>query len=158
MAGVMAAACSSSEPMIDPMTMLAYGKEPTDANLENVAKNYGSVINKNRKNGVKQPGIYSDYAVALARQGKNAEANTWFNMEMSAFPSSRMYVMELKKVLIPEYQDDNTINSSDTTATTAEEGLSAKKRAEAEKKASGVMGGGSERKAADTTPKKEDKK
>lgn len=136
--GLIMASCGSSEAMVDSATMLTYGKEPTEQNLENLAKNYGSVINKNRKSGIKRPGIYSDYAVALARQGKHAEANNWFNTEMATFPSSRGYVMQLKKKMIPEYIDDNSI-SSNSAPETDESGLSPKKRVAAEERASGVM-------------------
>ncbi|MCR4815864.1 MAG: DUF4810 domain-containing protein [Bacteroidales bacterium] len=133
--------CGSSLAVVDPVTMLTYGKDPTEENLENLAKNYSSVINKNRKSGEKQPGVFSDYAVALARQGKHAEANTWFNMEMSTFPSSRSYVLKLKQTMIPEYINDNSINIKAADGATENEtkGLSPKKRAAAEKRAKGVM-------------------
>ena len=105
-----ATACKSSAPTIDPIVMLNYCKEPTTATLDNLSKNYGSVINKSRKTGVKQPGIYSDYAVTLVQLGKRAEANSWFNKEMEAFPASRTYVAQLKRMLLPEYVNNNSIN------------------------------------------------
>lgn len=104
------AACKSSAPTLDPIVMLNYCKEPTTATLENLSKNYGSFINKSRKKGVKQPGIYSDYAVTLVQLGKRAEANSWFNKEMEAFPASRTYVAQLKRMLLPEYVNNNSIN------------------------------------------------
>lgn len=112
-AGVIAliGACTSGQLMLkDPKVMLAYEMEPSPENLDNLAKAYGSLINKNRKTGIRQPGLYADYAVALAQQGKAAEANIWFNNEMDAFPSSKQYVMQLKKQLIPQYLNDTTHN------------------------------------------------
>ena len=132
--------CSSSKPTVDASTLLAYCKEPNTANLENLSKNYGTVINKSRKTGLNTPGIYSDYAVTLVKQGKRAEANSWFNREMSEFPSSRGYVMQLKRTLIPEYINDNSISVKD--ASTAEsDSLPPEKRAAAEKRAASVLEG-----------------
>ncbi|MBP5547759.1 MAG: DUF4810 domain-containing protein [Bacteroidales bacterium] len=136
---VLAMSCSDSRPLVDETVMLAYGKNPSTENLNNLANNYGTVINKCRKTGIKEPGIYSDYAVALVKQGKRAEANNWFNKEMDAFPSSRGYVMQLKRQLIPEYQDDNSIKDNDASVNNEESALSPAKRAAAEKRASTVM-------------------
>ena len=135
------AACSSSQPVVDETVMLAYCKEPTTANLENLSKNYSSIINKSRKTGMKQPGVYSDYAVTLVKQGRRAEANSWFNREMSEFAASREYVMQLKRLLIPEFQNDNTIktDSADTVSVDTESALSPESRAKAEEKAQSVM-------------------
>lgn len=124
---------------VDPSIMLTYGKDANEQNLENLAKNYATVINKNRKSGVKQPGLYSDYAVALAKQGKNAEANNWFNKEMAEFPSSRKYVIRLKQELIPEYVNDNTVRNNDAVENPEEPTLSPAARAEAEEKAASIM-------------------
>lgn len=124
---------------VDPLTMLSYIKVGDSQSMENLAKNYSTVINKNRKTGVKTPGLFSDYAVALAKQGKNAEANNWFNREMADFPSSRKYVIKLKQELIPEYVNDNTIRNDEADATTEESTLSPAARAEAEEKAASVM-------------------
>ncbi len=137
--GAVAASCGSSQPVVDPVVRLAYETDPNDANTENLAKSYGSIINKTRKSGLKQPGIYCDYAVALAGMGRRAEANSWFNKEMNDFPSSRQYILQLKKILIPEYQDNNTIDTNEASMGN-EEGLSPKTRSEAEKRASEVMG------------------
>lgn len=104
------AACKSSAPTVDPAAMLNYCKEQNDATTESLSKAYGSVINKSRKTGLKQPGIYSDYAVTLVKQGKRAEANSWFNKEIEAFPASRAYVTNLKRMLIPEYINNNSVN------------------------------------------------
>ena len=57
--GLIMASCGSSEAMVDSATMLTYGKEPTEQNLENLAKNYGSVINKNHKTSRKRPAHYN---------------------------------------------------------------------------------------------------
>ncbi|MBQ6238428.1 MAG: DUF4810 domain-containing protein [Bacteroidales bacterium] len=134
------AACSSSQPVVDEATMLAYCKEPSEANLDNLSKNYSTIINKSRKTGVKQPGIYSDYAVALVKQGRRAEANTWFNKEMAEFASSKEYVLQLKRTLIPEYANDNSIKADTTAVENASETvLPPEKRAAAEKRAATVM-------------------
>ena len=99
--------CGASTTMVDPTVRLAYEKEQNDVNSENLAKQYSSTINKNRKTGVKEPGLYCDYAVALVAQGMHAEANSWFNREMEEFPVSKQLVMQLKKELIPEYLNEN---------------------------------------------------
>lgn len=123
---------------VDPLVLLSYGKQPDAQNLENLAKNYSSVINKNRKSNVKQPGLFADYAVAMAILGRRSEANSWFNREMADFPSSRTYILRLKQQLIPEYINDNTISASDT-ASGGAEALSPAARRTAEQKASEVM-------------------
>ena len=76
----------------------------------------------------------------MVKQGKRAEANGWFNKEMEAFPSSRDYVMQLKRKLIPEYQDNNSTSAADADTTQVQEGLSPAKRKAAEKRAATVMG------------------
>lgn len=119
MAAMLAATigCGGSKAVVDKTVELAYCKEPTQQNMENLAKSYSSLINKSRKEGVKESGIYSDYAVALAKMGRREEANSWFNKEMQEFPSSRGYVMKLKKELIPEYLDNNSTAASKVEAT-----------------------------------------
>lgn len=137
----MVCACSSSVAVVDPTTLLAYGINPNEQNLENLAKNYGSTINKNRKSGIKTPGLYCDYAVALVKQGKRAEANSWFNKEIEAFPSAREFVMQLKKELIPEYANDNRITTDEASEVEGEEptSLPPATRAAAEERAATVM-------------------
>ena len=134
--------CGGSKEVVDPKALLAYGKEPNEQNLEVLSKSYSAVIGKNRKSGVKTPGLYSDYAVTLVKQGKRAEANGWFNKEMEAFPSSRDYVMQLKRRLIPEYQDNNSTSAADAdTVQTLPDSLTPAKRKAAEKRAASVLGG-----------------
>ena len=130
-------ACKSSKPTIDMAAKLAYQKDPSAANLENLSKAYGSFINKTRKSGISQPGIYSDYAVTLVKLDRRAEANTWFNKEMQDFPSSRLYVMQLKRLLIPEYQDNNTIVAD--SAALQQDALSPRSRQAAEERASSAL-------------------
>lgn len=130
-------ACKSSKPTLDMAAKLAYQKDPSAANLENLSKAYGSFINKTRKSGISQPGIYSDYAVTLVKLDRRAEANTWFNKEMQDFPSSRLYVMQLKRLLIPEYQDNNTIVAD--SAAVQQDALSPRSRQAAEERASSVL-------------------
>lgn len=130
-------ACKSSKPSLDMAAKLAYQKDPSAANLENLSKAYGSFINKTRKSGNSQPGIYSDYAVTLVKLDRRAEANTWFNKEMQDFPSSRLYVMQLKRLLIPEYQDNNTIVAD--SAALQQDALSPRSRQAAEERASSVL-------------------
>lgn len=103
------AACDSGQPMVrDPKVMLAYEMDPSTDNMVNLSKAYSTTINKIRKTGERYPGLYSDYAVTLALQGKASEANVWFNNEMEAFPSSKKYVMQLKKQMIPQFLNDTT--------------------------------------------------
>lgn len=130
-------ACKSSKPTLDMAAKLAYQKDPSAANLENLSKAYGSFINKTRKSGISQPGIYSDYAVTLVKLDRRAEANTWFNKEMQDFPSSRLYVMQLKRLLIPEYQDNNIIVAD--SAALQQDALSPRSRQAAEERASSVL-------------------
>lgn len=133
--------CGGNKEMIDTKAMLAYNKEPNEQNMEVLSKSYSAYINKNRKSGVKVPGIYSDYAVMLVKQGKRAEANGWFNKEMEAFPSSRSYVLQLKRRLIPEYQDNNSTEAADNDTIAAEpDALTPVQRKKAEQRAAKVMG------------------
>lgn len=135
------ASCGGDKSLIDPKAMLAYGKEPSEQNLDALSKSYSATINKNRKKGPANPGIYSDYAVMLVKQGKRAEANGWFNKEMEAFPSSRGYVLQLKRRLIPEYQDNNSTSAADADTTAAEpDALSPTQRRRAEERAAAVLG------------------
>ena len=135
--------CGGSKEVVDPKALLAYGKEPNEQNLEVLSKSYSAVIGKNRKSGEKTPGLYSDYAVTLVKQGKRAEANGWFNKEMEAFPSSRSYVMQLKRRLIPEYQDNNSTSAADAdTIQTQPDSLTPAKRKAAEERAASVLDGG----------------
>ena len=122
------AACKSSAPTVDPSVMLNYCKESTNATLESLSKSYGSVINKSRKTGLKQSSIYSDYAVTLVKLGKREEANSWFNKEMEAFPASKHYVMQLKKELIPEYVNDNSIKVNEASVETEENSTEVKQQ------------------------------
>ena len=132
--------CGSSQPMVSETVLLDYMKDANQANTENLSKNYGTVINKSRKTGVKECGIYSDYAVTLVKQGKRAEANSWFNREMEAFPSSRGYVMQLKRLLIPEYQDNNSTSAATLPDAEESDKLSPAKRKAAEKRAAEAVG------------------
>lgn len=133
--------CGGNKSFIDPKAMLAYGKEPNEQNMEVLSKSYSGVISKNRKSGETSPGVYSDYAVMMVKQGKRAEANGWFNKEMEAYPSSRPYVMQLKRKLIPEYQDNNSTSAADADTLAAEpDALSPTQRKAAEKRAAAVLG------------------
>ena len=134
------AACKASAPTVDPAVMLNYCKETNDVTTENLSKSYGSMINKSRKTGLKESGIYSDYAVTLVKMGKRAEANSWFNKEMEAFPESKGYVLKLKKELIPEYINNNSISVNEASVDGEEEqALSPATRAAAEERAAEVM-------------------
>lgn len=139
---VICTGCSSNAGMIDPEVRLAYEKGQDATATENLTKAYGSTINKNRKEGVKVPGIYSDYAVGLVKQDRRAEANSWFNKEMEAFPVSRGVVMQLKRDLIPEYQNNNEINLKYDEESEELNALPPAKRAAAEERASGVIDDG----------------
>jgi len=113
-ATLLVAGCGSRQYLVsDPTLILNYLKDSSSENLSNLSKAYGTAINRNRKKDVKQPGLFADYAVTLALQGKASEANQWFNKEIETFPSSRSYVMQLKEQLIPQYLNDNTVTSSE---------------------------------------------
>ncbi|MBR3557596.1 MAG: DUF4810 domain-containing protein [Bacteroidales bacterium] len=134
-----AVACGGSKPVIDPLARLAYEQNASQENLVNLTKAYASYINKCRKTGDSEPGVYSEYAVLLLKSGgSRAEANSWFNKEMERYPSSRGYVMELKRKLIPEYQNNNSITTENASAD-ENEGLSEQSRKAAEERASEVM-------------------
>ena len=134
-----AVACGGSKPVIDPLARLAYEQNASQENLVNLTKAYASYINKCRKTGDSEPGVYSEYAVLLLKSGgSRAEANSWFNKEMERYPSSRGYVMELKRKLIPEYQNNNSITTENASAD-ENEGLSEQSRMAAEERASEVM-------------------
>lgn len=139
---VTAISCGGNKSLIDTKALLAYGKEPNEQNMDVLSKSYSSFINKNRKTNQKNPGIYSDYAVMLVKQGKRAEANGYFNKEMEAFPSSRSYVLQLKRKLIPEYQDDNSTSAADadTNAAAEPDALTPAQRKKAEARAASVLG------------------
>jgi len=101
--------CSNQRSLVeDPSISLNYLLNPTEDNLNNLSKAYGTAINHNRKSGVKQPGLCSEYAITLALMGNQEEANKWFNKEVADFPASRDYVLALKKVYCPAYESDYT--------------------------------------------------
>lgn len=98
--------CGSQEYLVkDPTVLLTYQLAPNNENLENLAKAYNAQINKNRKAGIVEPGLCSDYAVVLAKLGRMDEANQYFNQEMSTFPSSATYVKTLQKQLSDAYEE-----------------------------------------------------
>ena len=57
---------------------------------------------------------------------------------MNEFPSSRQYVLRLKKILIPEYQDNNSIDAKEASMDN-ESGLPPATRSAAEERAASVM-------------------
>lgn len=98
------AACGSQEYLVqDPTVLLTYQLNPSSENLENLAKALNAQINKNRKAGVQQPGLFCEYGVVLAKLGRLEEANQYFNNEVSAFPSTATYVKQLRTQLVEEY-------------------------------------------------------
>ncbi len=135
------ASCGSGEYLVkDPNVMLSYLKEPSDANLDNLVKSYSSTINKNRRSKATQPGLFADYGVAMAHQGKDAEANVWLNKEMDAYPATRPYVMQLKRQLVPQFLNDTTSTfASDTVSVLQANELSPQRRAAAEERAATVL-------------------
>ena len=90
---LLVAACSSKKAVVtvDETVKLAYLKEPDAQHTEAFSKNLGATLNKNRKRSEQEPGMMSDYAVTLVKLDRRAEANSWFNKEMEAFPASRPY-------------------------------------------------------------------
>lgn len=103
------AACSSQRTMLeDPTPLINYQKEPSVENLETLSKAYAATINRYRKEKVKYPGMYADYAVTLAKLGNQGEANRYFNMEIEAFPSSREYVNKLKSMVDPLFEPEQS--------------------------------------------------
>ena len=137
-------ACSSKKAVVtvDETVKLAYLKEPDAQHTEAFSKHLGATLNKNRKRSEQEPGMMSDYAVTLVKLDRRAEANSWFNQEMEAFPASRPYILKLKSELLPEYVNDNTIRDfNDTSATSGEQPkqLSPAKRKAAEERAKNVV-------------------
>lgn len=133
-------ACGSSEYLVkDPLVMLEYGKSPDEVSLENLTKAYSSAINKNRKANITEPGLFADYACALALQGRAQEANVYFNKEMEAYPSSRNYVLQLKKKLIPQFLNSNEINEDGLFDQQDYDAKAAARHAAAEERAASVM-------------------
>lgn len=137
------ASCGSHPYMVsDDITMLSYCKEPSEENLSNLTKAYNAAINNNRKKGIKQPGLYADYAVALSKQGRAEEANGWFNNEVNTFPISREYVRELKRQLIPQFLDDTSTTMTTQAAATDSNTLNQlgpARRAAAEERAAAAL-------------------
>lgn len=138
------AACSSKKAVVvvDETVKLAYLKEPDAQHTEAFSKNLGATLNKNRKRSDQEPGMMCDYAVTLVKQDRRAEANSWFNKEMEAFPSSRPYVLKLKSVLLPEYLNDNSIRefgNADSASAEQPKQLSPAKRKAAEQRAKNVV-------------------
>lgn len=133
-------ACSSSEYMVkDPLVMLEYGKSPDEVNLENLSKAYSSTINKNRKANVTVPGLFADYACTLALLGRAQEANVYFNKEMEAYPSTRNYVLQLKKKLIPQFLNNDELNEDGLFDQKDQDTKAAARHAAAEERAASVM-------------------
>jgi len=133
--------CGSGEYLVkDPNVMLSYMKEPTTESLDNLAKAYSSTINKNRRSNTSLPGLFADYGVALAQQGRAAEANVWFNKEMDMYPASRPYVMQLKRQLVPQFLNDTSSTfMSDTLNIYQADELNPQRRAAAEERAATVL-------------------
>mgnify|MGYP004443892159 CR=1 FL=1 len=99
--------CNNTRSLVeDPTISLNYLMDPSEDNLSNLSKAYGTAINRNRKAGVKQPGLCSDYAITLALLGNQEEANKWFNREVADFPSSRDYVVSLKQIYCPAFVNE----------------------------------------------------
>lgn len=139
-----AVSCGSNTYMVsDDITMLSYCKDPSSENLDNLTKAYNAAINSNRKKGIKQPGLFADYAVALAKQGRAEEANGWFNNEVNAFPTSREYVRELKRQLIPQFLDDTSTSALSRQSANGDAGsmseLGPARRAAAEERAAAAL-------------------
>lgn len=95
----------------DEALLLAYQTDTTPVGLINLSKAYGEAVKNNDKDGIKQPGLYSDYATSLAMLGMREESNKWFNREMITYPSSARYINCIKLQLIPEFAMDTTSNA-----------------------------------------------
>lgn len=105
------AGCGTQEYLVnDPTLLLTYQKSPTPENLENLSKAYSTQINRNRKEGIVQPGLFCDYAVTLAKLGRMDEANQWFNQEMATFPNASSYVKKIQMSLSNEYSEMSGAN------------------------------------------------
>ena len=154
---VLMASCGGADYLVkDPNVMLTYLKESTPESMDNLAKAYSSTINKNRRSNKTYPGLFSDYAVVLAQQGKAAEANVWFNKEMDAFPVTRTYVMQLKRQLVPQFLNDTSSTfMSDTLNIYQADELTPQRRAAAEERAATVLES-SDQQIDDATPAKEE--
>lgn len=83
--------------------LLTYNLEPTENHLLILAHEYQKTIRAIDDEYYVRPGLYSDYAVTMAKLGYQREAALWFNREMLRFPASRIYVETLKSSLTPDY-------------------------------------------------------
>lgn len=87
----------------NPSQLLSYNSKPTQNHLLILAHEYQRAIQAVGDDYYVRPGLYADYAVALARLGYEEEAAAWFNKEAERFPVSKTYVDELKRTLVPQY-------------------------------------------------------
>lgn len=105
--------CSGSARMQRVMLQkgLEYETHPTDYNLTDLAHCYGEMLVAQKDDTIR-PGFFADYGVALARLGKNSEANRMFNNEIMLYPNAARYVRQLKLQLVPEYLSDTISDTS----------------------------------------------
>lgn len=112
-AGSLTVACSGEGSLVEvPATLMRYQHHPTEARLLALAKSYAEAINRNLEQQTPCPGQYADYGVALARLGRNTEANIMFNNEKMLFPNSSQYVDFLKQTLTPNQAADNRTDTT----------------------------------------------
>ncbi len=90
--------CSHEKNVLqDPRVILEYNLDRTDSTLVAVETRYSEVINATEFNKKQvKPGVYADYAVALALDRKFHEADSFFNLEVHNYPESEKYVGFLK--------------------------------------------------------------
>lgn len=107
-----ATSCHSYNYLVeDQSLLLAYQTDTTPVALVNLSRAYGETIKSNDKEGIRQPGLYADYATSLALLGYREAANRWFNREMIVYNNSARYINNIKLQLIPEYAMDTTSNA-----------------------------------------------
>ncbi|MBQ9474571.1 MAG: DUF4810 domain-containing protein [Bacteroidales bacterium] len=88
---------------------LTYYLEPTENHLLILAHEYQNAIRSMTDELYVRPGLYSDYAIVLAKLGYHHDAALWFNREMQRFPASRKYIETLKSSLIPDYTTETRV-------------------------------------------------
>lgn len=112
---VVFAGCSSRETLVNnPSVLLNYQLSPSVAALDTLSSTYRATIVDYHRKGDMRPGLYSDYAVVLALQGRDQESCRWFNTEAYYFPASRTIVSQLKRTFVPAFMADTTVVNLDT--------------------------------------------
>lgn len=77
----------------------AYTKEPNEKNLNNLAKCYDKMFEKQGKSyrKVVPPGLCAEKAYMLLKAGNKEEAMKYFDLEIKYYPESKLFIDRIKK-------------------------------------------------------------